>query len=93
MHLEKVNSGSFLQGSNFTKEQPEAPTGEAICPGQIELPWSVRSQGQALHRTLMGSWKCWQNDSWQTDLGEWSEAIAGTYRQGKQGLDGAPAKR
>lgn len=38
MYLQKVYNESLLQGSNFTREQPEAPTGEAICPGQIECP-------------------------------------------------------
>lgn len=37
MYLQKVYNESFLQGSSFTRDQPEAPTGEAICPGQIEL--------------------------------------------------------
>lgn len=91
MYLQKVYNESFLQGSRFNREQPEAPTGKAICPGQTELPRSVRSQGQAFHRTLMGSWKCWQNDSWQTDVGEWSEAMQGpTDRGSKDWLEPQP---
>lgn len=41
----------------------------------------------------MGSWKCVQEDLWQTDLGLWSGAVAKIIRLVMSGLAGPAAKR